>query len=145
MYILKYRIWIPAQSKRCSVCHQWLPLDQFSKGITARPNSRCKKCNAASGKARRHLNRYKEWKSYGVPDDQMEHCDHQTTTIPCQICGKLPSQCKNGRLVVDHQHNPAVPRGFLCDNCNRALGLMMDSPELLTKAVLYLENPPGIK
>lgn len=50
----------------------------------------------------------------------------------CEIC---QSQAE---LEVDHDHVTGRYRGLLCGRCNRALGLLGDSPELLARAALYL-------
>lgn len=53
----------------------------------------------------------------------------------CAICGLPPT---TRRLAVDHNHKTGEIRGLLCYNCNVSLGLMKDSPDLLTKALAYL-------
>lgn len=54
----------------------------------------------------------------------------------CAIC--------NDRLrkgVLDHDHRTGSYRGVLCDNCNIGLGHFCDSPELLARAITYLQIP----
>lgn len=63
----------------------------------------------------------------------------------CAICSKPilehgSVQDKYNMSCVDHNHVTGKVRGLLCHSCNRALGLFQDSPELLEKAKLYLEN-----
>lgn len=54
----------------------------------------------------------------------------------CAICGDTNS---NGRaLAVDHDHETGQIRQLLCGNCNSAIGLLKDDPELVMKAALYL-------
>jgi len=60
-------------------------------------------------------------------------------TNRCAICGKTPAE-EGRRLAVDHDHETDKLRGVLCGNCNRGLGLFMHDPELLQRAIAYLEK-----
>jgi Recombination endonuclease VII len=52
----------------------------------------------------------------------------------CAIC-RQPST--KGILQIDHCHKTGRVRGLLCDPCNKAIGLMKDSPEYLKTAASY--------
>ena len=57
----------------------------------------------------------------------------------CAICsGEPPKNQHKTRLNIDHCHSTGKIRGLLCDACNRAIGLLKDSPDLLNKAISYL-------
>lgn len=58
----------------------------------------------------------------------------------CQICDVVldDTRGKFGRCV-DHDHRTKEIRGVLCNNCNRALGMMQDDPERFLKAAQYLK------
>lgn len=61
----------------------------------------------------------------------------------CAICSKPETVKIKGKLIampVDHDHATGKPRGLLCTKCNRALGLFLDDPEILQKAILYLKE-----
>lgn len=63
----------------------------------------------------------------------------------CKICdgsGFLMKDCHKLLLVVDHCHKGGQVRGLLCHNCNRALGLLKDDPEIINKAAAYVNNHP---
>ena len=53
----------------------------------------------------------------------------------CEICN-----LNEFRIVFDHCHNSGFFRGWICDRCNRVLGIVKDSPELLKELALYLEK-----
>ena len=52
----------------------------------------------------------------------------------CQCCGKVKP------LQLDHEHENQTFRGWLCHKCNRALGGFDDDPNILKRALNYLEN-----
>jgi hypothetical protein len=52
----------------------------------------------------------------------------------CAICATKPR-----KLHVDHDHSTSKVRGLLCPNCNKAIGLLHDKPELMRAAASYLE------
>lgn len=63
----------------------------------------------------------------------------------CAVCSKpdgqdLHSPNKYKRLSVDHNHKTGMIRGLLCNDCNRSIGQLQDSPALLRRAAEYLEK-----
>lgn len=58
----------------------------------------------------------------------------------CAICGRTGTDATRTALSVDHNHSTGKIRGLLCGPCNRALGMLQDSPELLRKAAAYVEG-----
>jgi hypothetical protein len=60
-------------------------------------------------------------------------------TGKCSACGK--AEIENGRkLSLDHCHTTGKFRGWLCDECNKALGMVGDSKERLVKLIAYLDS-----
>lgn len=57
----------------------------------------------------------------------------------CAICNTHQNELKRA-LAVDHCHKTNKVRGLLCDRCNRSLGLLKDSREILLKAADYVFN-----
>lgn len=55
----------------------------------------------------------------------------------CSICGR------NVKVEVDHDHESGHVRGSLCRRCNSGLAMFLDDPNMLHKALVYLENPNG--
>ena len=60
-------------------------------------------------------------------------------TGACKICGARSGERKMG-LAMDHDHSSGNFRGFLCTQCNTAIGSMRDNPKLLIAAAAYLEG-----
>lgn len=56
----------------------------------------------------------------------------------CEICSK-----NEFRIVFDHCHNSGKFRGWICDRCNRTLGIVKDNPNLLREMAIYLEKSNG--
>lgn len=55
----------------------------------------------------------------------------------CAICGQDNFDYP---LAVDHNHDTGVVRALLCKNCNLAIGLFKESPELIRNAANYIES-----
>ena len=61
----------------------------------------------------------------------------------CAICGGEETSTIKGvvkRLSVDHCHDTGRIRGLLCNSCNRGIGLLKDSVEVLSSAIEYLKG-----
>lgn len=75
---------------------------------------------------------------YGITladyESMLEDQDHS-----CAICGKTSDE-EGQRLAIDHCHSTSKVRGVLCSNCNKALGLFNDNPDLLCNAAEYLSK-----
>jgi hypothetical protein len=56
------------------------------------------------------------------------------TVGPCAICSRTAP------LIADHCHQTGRARGLLCRACNIGLGVFRDSPEVLGKAIAYLQG-----
>lgn len=61
----------------------------------------------------------------------------------CDICGRDGSSHGSGKLVYDHCHRSGRFRGWLCNDCNAALGFAKDDPSLLREMATYLERSVG--
>lgn len=70
---------------------------------------------------------------YGISkSDYLDLLESQNYS--CAICGSAATKT----LDVDHDHTTGKVRGLLCNNCNRGIGHLKDSPQILLKAVEYL-------
>lgn len=55
----------------------------------------------------------------------------------CPICDKA---IEAESSAIDHNHKTGEVRGILCKSCNRAIGLLGDNPDNLSRAESYLRE-----
>ena len=142
----------------CNTCDVVKPASEFhfrniSTGVIQRT---CKSCALTKVKKWQSDNpkRYKEnWKrsshgrdrlrrkatEYNISVEDLQKL-YDDAGGKCEICRNEP----NRWLVVDHCHNSTKVRGILCEQCNQALGLFKDDPEVMRKAALYIERDPVV-
>lgn len=56
-----------------------------------------------------------------------------------EVC-ETPGCGRTGKIHFDHCHKTNRARGWLCFNCNAALGHVADKPEVLRALAAYLEG-----
>lgn len=82
-------------------------------------------------------------RNYGIDDATLEQMK-KDQDYKCYLCHSegflIGKNNHNEKLAVDHDHNTGKVRKLLCHNCNRALGLFKDNPELMRKAASYVEE-----
>lgn len=86
----------------------------------------------ARGKKRKD----KEWaykRKYGLTEEHVSQMIRAQGSR-CLICLAVAN------LVVDHCHKTGIVRGLLCARCNMALGMFKDDPDIISRAVSYLEG-----
>lgn len=122
--------------KICTKCKKEKDESEFSLN----PNktldglhSHCRDCRSIYFRLynKKYLEQNRKEVNYGITqlqyDTMVKECESK-----CHICGKI------SKLCVDHDHKTVGFRGLLCSNCNTAIGLMQDDPNLLKKAAEYL-------
>lgn len=109
--------------KKCIRCFEVKPIHVFEKK-KRELNYRniCKTCRDQTSKTTNRLKRA-HIRMWGKP-----HIGTQ-----CPICKTVPET-----LVFDHCHKTHLFRGWICRNCNAALGKLGDNSEGLQRALNYL-------
>lgn len=88
---------------------------------------------------RRYLKGYHLKAKYGITRTTYETmCAKQNNM--CAICDSPPTGAGSGNLVVDHCHMTGTIRGLLCGECNSAIGLLKDDPEVARRMAAYLNG-----
>jgi hypothetical protein len=72
---------------------------------------------------------------YGIGLPQYEELLLRQNGV-CAICARPPRGKRP--LEVDHNHESGAVRGLLCGNCNRAIALLDENPELFDRAREYV-------
>lgn len=126
---------------RCGELYQRTS-EQLRRSLKIQACKCFKSHNANSNTPRQRKGQFKDWylqKNYGITlDDYYQMLDNQNGC--CAVCNALPPTGRKKYLAVDHDHDTGKVRGLLCDNCNRAIGLLKDNVEVLDKASEYLKK-----
>ena len=59
---------------------------------------------------------------------------------PRPIICEIPNCGSTKKICFDHDHKTNEFRGWICDNCNKALGHVKDRIEILENLIVYLRN-----
>lgn len=86
---------------------------------------------------RRTRGYYLKWR-FGITLDQYDQMLKDQAGV-CAICGTTNTAPRD-TFCVDHCHATGAVRGLLCHKCNVCIGQAADDPQLLRKAVAYLER-----
>ena len=96
-------------------------------------NSQCVDCTKEYNHNNPEARRIAIWKFYGCPEPTRPEPN------TCEICNSAPSG-RYSHLVLDHCHTTGIFRGWLCADCNLALGKLGDNKQGITKALAYLNK-----
>lgn len=126
-----------AKTKTCTKCGLDRPLTVFPtrKDRGNRLRSHCKPCHNVWQTTNRgkQLTRDSTFqRKYGISGADYDRMLREQSGA-CALCGR-----SDERLHVDHSHSTGAVRGLLCANCNMALGLLRDDPEVLIRAAKYV-------
>lgn len=139
------------EGKLCNNCGESKAAEEFVVRKTGRVGhlvAHCKTCNSAKQKERKkrdptiydRIERPSKLKrQYGL---SVEDYDALLSgqNGKCAICHSEDTGKRTTNFQVDHCHKTGAVRGLLCPKCNMAIGLFSDSPELLQRAVRYLNK-----
>ena len=110
-------------NRKCKKCGKTKTLEDFpinntfASGVQRKHS--CNTCRGHQSKVRAKL--HKENK--------------RPKLIICPICDK-----ETHKVVLDHNHSTGKFRGWLCNDCNNALGKFNDDIDFLKKAIKYLKK-----
>jgi len=144
---------LPRVTLVCELCRKAQDVTEFVKLHGRKLSKRCATCRGQSVSLRWHHDNpqrayvaHRNWMLRTLYD--MSHDDYlallEAQGGGCAVCGTNDPGRGNGgqrrHFTVDHDHNSGRVRGLLCNACNRAIGYVGDSPDLLRRAAAYLET-----
>lgn len=114
--------------KTCSKCHARKERVEFAKNSTTKDRHLpvCKSCSCD------RYNAYYRFTRYKITSDQYQ----QMLLYQVNKCGICVSAFDK-TPCIDHCHDSGEVRGLLCSNCNSALGLMKEDPDVIENAIGY--------
>ena len=72
--------------------------------------------------------------------DRLERLAGRMRPEKCECCGGPPNSRRSKKLEYDRNHTTGEFRGWLCRNCNSALGMVRDDIERLKHLINYLQK-----
>ena len=118
--------------RECRECRVEKPLDRYEKTGHGYHRKICMSCRSARKRTRRIP------RQFGMSYQELliikEDQDYK-----CAICG-VHEENTTKRLAIDHDHTTGLVRGYLCNSCNRGIGLLKDDPNVMRSAIEYLER-----
>jgi len=127
--------WAKTQSRPCSKCAREQDLncfmfntsgrDAFDKNGYRLRRPECRDCTKTASKGKNDA--VKLAKTMGISHKAPEGTE-------CELCKSTKG------IVFDHDHEKNVFRGWLCDPCNRSMGVLGDDAKSLLKTVAYLSK-----
>lgn len=145
--------------KTCNRCQKQRSVEEFTfSHVRGNYQAECKPCIRARSKewykankdkalARQKAHRKSDpdryrnvelKREYGITLDDYNRMYEQQGGR-CKICDAHGSGLRR-RLVVDHCHATGAVRALLCNDCNRAIGLLRDRAEVVEAAAAYLRS-----
>jgi Recombination endonuclease VII len=130
-------VWAATQTAECGKCGSVHPLsyypgntcgnDGFYKDGLRRRRLECETCRKKGS----------EGKAKAVALAKTLNIPYKAPEGTCCAKCKKPPKVGNG-LVFDHCHTRDVFRGYLCDSCNRSIGVLGDNVQGLIETLNYL-------
>jgi len=136
--------------RRCTKCEELKSPDNFYNDKNNKRDGLCRHCKICMRNDRRVWAKTKGAKkfirnqgyksrygiSYEVFEEMLKSCDYT-----CHICGcKVVQKHGGNKACLDHCHTTGNLRGVLCNRCNKGIGLLDDSVDVLQKAIDYLQK-----
>ncbi len=137
--------------RRCKSCRSTMPIEKFRLRIKKSGikywNNICRDCESRINVIENRIWALKNPDEYKIKNKENYFNRKYGITLHYlnEIKAKSGNKCsicdgRNKIMHVDHDHKSGKIRGYLCINCNTAIGSFRDNIGLMKKAISYLEN-----
>jgi hypothetical protein len=140
---------ITGKGRRCNKCALLHEKPETRAKRLARSRARMNYWKKENPKRAKELNRLSAARVRALDPEKVLRARRLADGLPsptrpaptlCECCGGPPRGGPHNRLVLDHCHITGIFRGWLCDLCNRGIGMLGDLPVGAHAAVNYLER-----
>jgi DNA-directed RNA polymerase subunit RPC12/RpoP len=129
--------------QHCPICRKDKELTAFAPAVRGNCGHYCRECKKAKNRER-YLEKGRFEKpaqhrerTYGLePGEYARMLKDQG--YRCAICSRSFIGLKPQMIHVDHDHRTGVVRGILCQNCNNGCAALLDDPDLVINACVYI-------
>lgn len=124
-------------NRECKKCGNKKPLEEFSvRSDNGAYRYECLECTSKFMRAYRKENKVHQRYlaaviNYGITYEEAVELYSRTN---CEICTNKFKTVG----CIDHDHKTGAIRGVICHKCNRGIGYLNDSIEILKSALAYL-------
>lgn len=130
--------------KTCTRCGEEKDVELFPKNTNGKygRHSYCRLCRKKYDRERwengldQKVRAVRLDKKYGMTPEDWDRL-HDEQLGRCPIC--LRTLAEVGSIHIDHDHTTGKIRGLLCNCCNMGIGQLQDSPDVIRRALQYLE------
>lgn len=120
--------------KQCSKCGEKKSPDEFQKG-----RNQCKPCVYGAQREAR-LRNHDEYKRYIRDREFQRRLGISLEDYEAIMTDALCAICDDPAEALDHDHVSGQIRQPLCFRCNAGIGMFLESPDRMRKAIDYLEE-----
>ena len=136
---------LPKNIRKCFKCKEKKTLDffeirSFGKNGHLEYRNDCKACRASEAKQREKV-RKQNFESKPDADYKCPICERSEHDLTKDGAWVQTRKLKSHSVwALDHDNKTGKFRGYICNNCNVALGRFDDNPDAAYRAYLYLNG-----
>ena len=132
--------------KTCTTCNKTKEFSEFYKDSASRDKltRACKDCCRLAGKKTRKKNPATKW-NYARRHLQTSNGEVVTYDLFLRLLEQQRGLCgicqqEMSKPCLDHNHETNKIRMLLCHNCNIMIGMSREVPDILNRAIKYLDT-----